>query len=76
MSIKQNKCSNAMYYSSSYSPTFGGGRDLHISSDANNNSKPCSYLGYTYGIPTGKIDTFLVGSEGFKVSEIELFQVV
>ena len=76
--IKPNMCSNAMYHNSSFGPTFGGGRDFRIASDANNNSNSCSYsiLGYTYELPPGQTNTFLVGSKNFKVSEIEVFQII
>ena len=76
MSIKQNMCSKAMYHSSSYGPIFGGGHDFHIVSDANNNSNSCSNLGRTYELPPGQTNTFLVGSFNYKVSEIEVFQVI
>ena len=76
MRIKQNKYSKAMYHSSSYGPTFGVGHDICIESDANNNSYLHSNLGYTYEIPPGQTDTFLVGTEYFKVSDIEVFQII
>jgi len=73
--IKQNMCSNAMYHKSSYGPTFGG-NDFYIASDANNNSSSSSILGHTYELPPGQTNTFLVGSKNFKVSEIEVFQII
>ena len=76
MSIKPNVCSNAMTHYPSYGPTFGGGHDLYIASDANRNSHSQSYLGDTHELPPGQINTFLVGSNNFKVSEIEVFQVI
>ena len=76
MHIKQNMCSNAMFHSSSYGPTFGGGHDLHTANDANNNSSSYSNLGCTYELPPGQTKAFLVGSNYFKVSEIEVFQVI
>ena len=76
MHIKQNMCSNAMFHSSSYGPIFGGGHDFWIVSDANNNSNSKSNLGHTYELPPGQTKTFLVGSRNFKVSEIEVFQVI
>ena len=65
-----------MYHDSSFGPTFGGGNDFHIASDANNNSNSSSNLGHTYELPPGQTKTFLVGSKNFKVSEIEVFQVI
>ena len=76
MRIKQNMCSQVIYHGSSYGPTFGGGHDLHIANDANNSSSAYSVLGNTYEIPPGQTDTFLVGSKNFKVSEIEVFQII
>ena len=76
MSIKPNVCSNAMIHYPSYGPTFGGGLDFHIVSDANNNSSSYSNLGVTYELPPGQINTFLVGSRNFKLSEIEVFQII
>ena len=78
MSIKHKKCSKAMLHSSSNGPIFGNSYDLCIASDANNNSNSCSYsiLGYTYELPPGQTNTFLVGSDYFKVSEIEVFQII
>ena len=76
MRIKQNMCYDAMWHNSSSGPTFGGGDDFGIASDANNNSSSYSYLGNTYELPPGQTDTFLVGSKHFKVSEIEVFQII
>ena len=76
ISINQNMCSYAMYHDSSLGPTFGGGLDFGIAKYANKNSKSYSNLGHTYEIPPGQINTFLVGSKNFKVSEIEVFQVI
>ena len=69
-------CSNAMLHLSSYGPIFADGYDLYIASDANNNINSSSNLGQTYELPPGQTDTFLVGSKHFKVSEIEVFQVI
>ena len=76
MRIKQTHCSYAMHHWYFYGPTFGGSHDFHIASDANNNSSSYSYLGDTYELPPGQINTFLVGSNYFKVSEIEVFQII
>ena len=81
MRIMQNMCSYAMLHHSSLGPIFGGvpfggGRDFCIYSDANNNSNSSSNLGHTYEIPPGQTNIFLVGSKNFKVSEIEVFQII
>ena len=76
MCINQNMCSSAMCHSFSSGPMFGGGYDFCIYSDANNNSDSSSNLGCTYEIPPGQTDTCFVGSRKFKVSEIEVFQII
>ena len=65
-----------MFDRSTYGPTFGGSHDLHIANDANNNSNSESNLGHTYELPPGQTNTFLVGSKNFKVSEIEVFEII
>ena len=75
MRIKQNKL-YAMYDHSTYGPTFGGGHDLYIASDANNNNTSNSNFGHTYELPPGQTNTFLIGSKNFKVLEIEVFQII
>ena len=74
--IKQNMCSNTMFHSSSYGPILGGVYEICIYSDSNNNIRSESIIGNTYEIPPGQTDTFLVGSNNFKVSEIEVFQII
>ena len=76
MRIMQNGCFYDMYYRSTYGPYFGDGHDLRIGIDANNNINSYSRLGHTYEIPPGQTNTFLVGSKNFKVSEIEVFQII
>ena len=76
MRIKQNKCSLALCHYHSYGPAFGGGHDLYIASDANNNNTSHSSFGHNYELPPGQTKTFLVGSKHFKVSEIEVFQII
>ena len=66
MRINQNKCSNAMFGHSSYGPIFGGGHDLCIKIDSNNNSNSFSNLGNTYELPPGQTNTFLVGTKKSK----------
>ena len=76
MRIKQNTYSNAICHGPSYGPTFGGGHDLYIASDANKNNTSITNFGHTYELPPGQTREFLVGSNNFKVSEIEVFQVI
>ena len=71
--------SHAIYSSSSYGPTFGGGHDITIKSDASSNSNSYSDLGWTYSPPSGYsygstlARTFLAGTYHFKPDEIETF---
>ena len=76
MLIMRNKCSSAMSYWSSFGTSFGYGHDLRILSDANKKSEAYSNLGRTYDVPPGQTNTFLAGSNNFKVSEIEVFQII
>ena len=64
-----------------FGPAFGGGHDLHISSDSNTNTKSYSKLAHTYQHPNYQCDSaeaksFLAGSYNFSTSEIEVFQVL
>jgi len=63
----------AIYCNPSYGPTFGGGNDIHISSNSNTNSSSYSKLNNTYKINNGHDSNFLTGSRNFTVSEIEIF---
>ena len=66
----------AIYNEASYGPTFGGGLDLHISSNANENQSSYSNVGYSYKLPSNTTDpSFLNGTTNFQVDEYEVFQV-
>ena len=73
--------SDAVYCSSSYGPTFGGGHDLRIGYSFCGSTKKTGYinLGYTYELPSGTSNTFLTGKHGpgspFEVAEVEVFHV-
>ena len=64
---------------SSYGPTFGGGHDINIKSDASSNRNSYSDLGHTYSPPSGYsrgstfAQTFLAGSYNFTPDEVETF---
>ena len=72
----KNKFSSSMFHWYYFGPFFGYGIDLHILSHANNNIKSHYNPGNNYVIPPGKTNTFLAGSNNFKVSEIEIFQII
>ena len=78
MSINQDTCHNAMLEYSSYGTAsrWFSGSDFYIYTGANNTSKSSSDLGNNYQIPPIQTDTFLVGSKQFKVSDIEVFQII
>jgi len=74
------KCSKncGIYCKSSYGPTFGGGRDLHIADESNTNSRSYSNLGHSYSHPdyaygSNEAISFLAGSYNFQVLEIEVY---
>ena len=65
--------------SSSYGPTFGGGHDLYICSNANTvkesySNFPYSYESSQYSSKTDESKSLLAGSHKFFVSEMEVFQ--
>ena len=67
---------HAIYRLSTYGPTFGGGYSIHISNNANSNTK--SYTNFHnsyYHIPDGVRDrkTVLAGSYKFTPDEVEVF---
>ena len=71
--------SMATYSCSSYGPTFGGGWDIYIVSEASSNTNSYSNLGHTYYPPSGHrlgskfTQSFLAGSYNFQPDEIEVF---
>ena len=68
MCINQNRCSYAMGHTTSFGPYFGSGSDLRILSDVNIKSESYSNLRRTYDVPPEQTNTFLAGSNHFKVS--------
>ena len=71
--------SYSIYIYSSYGPTFGGGHDINIKSDASSNGNSYSDLGHTYSPPSGYsytstfARTFLAGTYKFTPDEVETF---
>jgi len=70
---------NAVYVSSSFGPTFGGGHDLLVSSDSNQNTDSNTNWGYTYNLPSGftysttQAKEMAAGTYTFQITEIEVF---
>ena len=77
MKQKSSSYTYSIYASPSYGPTFGGGHDLHISSNSNLNtvsySNLDSYQFDLYNSGSSESKSFLAGSYNFKVDEIEVF---
>ena len=75
----RNSYKYAIYSCPGYGPTFGGGHDIHIASEASSNTNSHSYLGYTYNPPAGFnygspfATSFLAGSYNFQPVEVEVF---
>ncbi|XP_020623009.1 opioid-binding protein/cell adhesion molecule homolog isoform X1 [Orbicella faveolata] len=67
--------SNAIYRRSSYGPTFGGGHDISISSNANGNSASYTNFGSSYSVPSGVKDKIriLAGTYNVTPDEVEVF---
>ena len=66
----------AIFKSLTKGPTFGGGHDIMIANDANNNKDSYTQLGHSYHLPTRVNDpytTFLTGSRNFSPTELEVF---
>jgi len=67
--------SHAIYRSSSYGPSFGGGHDISIKNNANSNTNSYTNFGGSYSVPSGVQGqyTILAGSRYFTPDEVEVF---
>jgi len=69
--------SHAIYRSSSYGPTFGGGHDIYIANNANSNTNSFSDFGENnyYSAPGGIQNKYkiLAGTRYFTPDEVEVF---
>ena len=67
--------SYAIYRSSSYGPTFGGGHDIFIEDNSNSNTNSFTSFGVSYSLPSGIKDkrTILAGTFKFTPDEVEVF---
>ena len=79
MNIDPSRHQSAICCNPKYGPTFGGGNDIYIATNANTTMNSFSYLGVTYKHPqyaqgTNDANTFLAGSHVFQLDEIEVFQ--
>jgi hypothetical protein len=67
----------ALYGNTAYGPTFGGGHDMFICTNANTAGSSRSNLGHSYQLPSGMdANTYLAGSSNFLLSELEVFLVI
>jgi hypothetical protein len=76
--LKSNREQYAIYCSTSYGPSFGGGHDLHISNNAASNTNSYTNFGSYYQLPSGvssRLD-ILAGTYYFSPSEVEVFYLV
>jgi len=65
----------AIYRKSSFGPTFGGGNDIHIANNANNNTDSYTNFGNSYSVPS-KVqdrDRILAGTFTFTPDAMEVF---
>ena len=66
---------HAIYRTSGYGPTFGGGSDIYIADNANSNTNSYTNFGWSYSVPSGVQDkrTILAGTYKFTPDEVEVF---
>ena len=64
-----------IYRDPSYGPTFGGGHDIYIADNANQNANSYANFGTSYSLPNGITDssTILAGTRYFSPNEVEVF---
>ena len=65
----------AIYRDPSYGPTFGGGHDIYIPDNANQNANSYANFGTSYSLPNGitNSSTILAGTRYFSPDEVEVF---
>jgi hypothetical protein len=72
----------AIYCNSSLGPTFGNDGDIVIKDNCNTATNNYSCFGNYYTLPAGmskytdESESYLAGSQKFKVKEIEVFQII
>ena len=62
-------------HNSGYGPTFGGGHDIHVSSDSNSNNSSYTNFPNTYTDATGKGNNTFTRNRNFTTSDIEVFKL-
>ena len=73
--VHQGSSAHAIFHRSTYGPTFGLCHDIHIASNANQNTYSHTDFGCSYSRPNGVTDRFtiLAGSKKFSPDEVEVF---
>ena len=76
--LKNQNYVYAIYTRTDYGPTFGGGHDIRIYSNAASNTYSYTNFGHSYQPPSGVSDpdTILAGTYKFSPSEVEVFHLV
>ena len=76
--LKDQNDGNAIFPYPDYGPTFGRGRDLHISNNAASNTKSGTSFGSYYQPPPGVKTpyTVMAGTRYFSPTEVEVFHLV
>ncbi len=73
--IKLIDAYDSMFCDSDCGPSFGGGFDIYICDNANTTAGSYSNLGVSYRHPQPEQgESYLAGSDGFLLSEIEIYQ--
>jgi hypothetical protein len=78
----KSSASHAVYDDAGYGPSFGGGHDLCIVTNANANTSSYTNLGHCYVPPPGgaynqpSAKEYMAGTYNFKVADYEVFRVV
>ena len=72
---------NAIFGYYYYGPIFGGGHDIHVSDNSNQNNDSFSNLGSSYQLPSNiahgsyEARSYLAGSYNWQTTEIEVYQL-
>ncbi len=76
--LKNQNYVYAIYTRTDYGPTFGGGHDIRIYSNAASNTYSYTSFGHSYQPPSGVSarSTILAGTRNFSPSEVEVFHLV
>jgi TLD len=78
--VKKDTAGYAIYDSTGYGPTFGGGHDLYIATNSNQNQNSYSNFGHSYALPAGtsseQAKIHLAGAYNFQTSEIEVYYLI